>query len=140
MRPIPYAAIIIENSEGEILLLLRENKSTPIYPRHWTLVGGKVEPGETPELAAQRQLEEETGMKTELSVWKRYERQHPLFTIDQHIFACQVKDSQGLLVLGRDAQFFKPSEVIHLKIGYGFKDLLQEYFAKAVNHLYVHHS
>ncbi len=140
MKPIPYAAIIVENSEGEILLLLRENKSAPIYPKHWTLIGGKVEPWETPELAAQRQLEEETGLKTELSFWKQYEREHPLFMIDQHIFACKVKDSQGLLVLGRDAQFFKTSEVIHLKIGYGFKDLLQEYFATAVNHLYVHHS
>lgn len=140
MKPIPYAAIIVENSEGEVLLLLRENKSTPIYPKHWTLIGGKVERGETPELAAHRQLEEETGVKTDLSFWKRYEREHPLFLIDQRIFTCKVENSQDLLVLGEDAQFFKPSEVTYLKIGYGFKELLQEYFLTTVGKLHVHHS
>lgn len=128
MKRIPYVAIIVENREGELLLLLRENKSTPIYPKHWTLVVGKVESGETPEMAAHRQLEEETGMKTDLCFWKRYDREHPLFMIDQHIYTGRVDDSDGLLVLGRDTQFFKPSEIQHLKIGYGFKDLLQEYF------------
>jgi 8-oxo-dGTP diphosphatase len=139
MKPIPYAAIIVENTEGEVLLLLRDNKSTPVYPKHWTLIGGKIEPGETPETAAQRQLEEETGLKAALWSWKRYPRQHPLFTIDQHIFTCKVEDSQRLLVLGRDAQFFKPSEVIHLKIGYGFKDLLQDYFL-TTSDLHVRHA
>jgi 8-oxo-dGTP pyrophosphatase MutT (NUDIX family) len=139
MKPIPYAAII-KNSEGEILLVLCESKSTSLYPKHWTLVGGKVGPVETPDLAAQRQLEEETGLKGNLSFWKRYERHNPLFIIDQHIFTCKVDDSQSLLVLGRDAQFFKPSEVTHLKIGYGFKDLLQEYLLREIDHLYVHHT
>ena len=140
MKPIPYTAIIVENSEGEVLLLLRENKSTPIYPKHWTLIGGKVEPGETPEMAAQRQLGEETGMEADLSFWKRYERQHPLLTIDQHIFTCKAEDARGLLVLDRNAQFFKLSEVAYLKIGYGFKELLQEYFLTAVDHRHVHYA
>ncbi|MDQ2690921.1 MAG: NUDIX hydrolase [Chloroflexota bacterium] len=140
MKPIPYAAIIVENSEGEVLLLLRENKSTPIFPKHWTLIGGKVEPGETPEMAGQRQLREETGMEAELSFWKRYERQHPLFTIDQHIFICRAENTRDLLVLGRDAQFFKPSEIPYLKIGYGFKELLQEYLLTAVDHRHVHYA
>lgn len=139
MKPIPYAAIIVENTEGEVLLLLRENKSTAIYPKHWTLIGGKVEPGETPEMAAQRQLEEETGMKTSLSSWKRYEREHLLFMIDQHIFTCKVDDPQDLLVLDRDAQFFKPCEIAYLKIGYGFKAVLNEYFLTTMGTLHVHH-
>ena len=79
-------------------------------------------------------------MKTDLSFWKRYEREHPLFLIDQHIFTCKVENSQDLLVLGEDAQFFKPSEVTYLKIGYGFKELLQEYFLTTVGKLHVHHS
>lgn len=140
MKPISYAAIIVQNLEGEVLLLLRENKSTPLYPKHWTLIGGKVEPGETPEMAAQRQLREETGMDPELSFWKCYERQHPLFTIDQHIFTCKAEDAPSLLVLGRDAQFFKPSEVAYLKIGYGFKELLQQYLVTAVDHQHVHYA
>ena len=140
MKRIPYVSIILENMEGEILLLLRDNKSTHVFPKHWTLIGGNVEDGETPELAADRELEEETGLKAGLSFWKRYEREHPLFIVDQHVFVGKVNTSGGLLVLGRDAQFFKPGEIKHLKIGYGFKALLNEYFMTIVDDFHVHHS
>jgi 8-oxo-dGTP pyrophosphatase MutT (NUDIX family) len=128
MKRIPFVSIILENMEGEILLLLRDNKSTPVFPNHWTLIGGNVEDGETPEKAADRKLKEETGLEASLSFWKRYDREHPLLIIDQHVFVGKVDTSGGILVLGQDTQFFKPSEVKHLKIGYGFKTLLNEYF------------
>lgn len=140
MKCVPFVSIILENTQGEVLLLLRDNKSTPTYPNHWTLVGGKVEARETPEMAARRLLEEETGLKTELAFWKRYDREHPLFMIDQHIFTGKVEASHELLVLGRDTQFFKPCEVEYLKIGYGFKDLLYEYFLTHIGSSYVHDS
>lgn len=127
MKRFPYVSIILENTEGEILLMLRENKSTVIYPNHWTLMGGRVESAEAPERAAQRVLEEETGVKAQVYLWKHYDREHPLFTIDQFIFTAQVEDSGQLLVLGRDTQFFKPCEIAYLNIGYGFKELLREY-------------
>ena len=127
MKHIPWVAVILENTEGEVLLLLRDNKSTSVFPNHWTLIGGKLEEGETPEMAAHRKLEEEIGLKTRLSFWKRYDREHPLFMIDQYVFAGREADSRDLLVLGRDVQFFKPCEVAYLHIGYGFKDLLNEY-------------
>jgi len=128
MKRIPWVSVILEDMEGEVLLLLRDNKSTIVFPNHWTLIGGKIEEGETPEMAAHRKLEEETGLKTRLSLWKQYDREHPLFMIDQHIFTGREADSRNLLILARDVQFFKPCEVLHLHIGYGFKDLLNEYF------------
>ena len=127
MKRVPWVSVILEDMEGEVLLLLRDNKSTIVFPNHWTLIGGKIEEDETPEMAAHRILEEQTGLKTKLSLWKRYDREHPLFMIDQHIFAGKEMDSRNLLVLGRDVQFFKPCEVMHLHIGYGFQDLLNEY-------------
>ena len=128
MKRIPFVSIILKNMEGEVLLLLRDNKSTHVFPNHWTLIGGKIENDETPERAADRELKAETGLETSLSFWKRYDREHPLFTVDQHIFVGNVDTSGGILVLGRDTQFFQPSEIQHLKIGYGFKALLNEYF------------
>ena len=110
------------------MLLLRDNKSARTYPNQWTLIGGNVRPGESPETTARRELEEETGVKSTLTFWKRYAREHTLFVVDQYIFVGTVSDSRTLLVLGRDTQFFKPSEIEYLKIGYGFKELLSEYF------------
>jgi 8-oxo-dGTP diphosphatase len=130
MKRIPCVAIIVENLEGEVLLLLRENKSTITYPNHWTLIGGKVEAGETPEMAAHRELYEETCLRTHLSFWKRYDREHPLFIVDQYVYTGKVNVPSDSLVFGEGQalQFFKPCEVTHLKIGYGFDALLHEYF------------
>src|SRR5512134_738572 len=130
MKRFPCVSIIIENSEGEILLLLRDNKSTIMFPNHWTLIGGKVEDGETPEMAAHRELAEETGLTAHLSFWKRYDREHTLFIVDQHIYLGKVDTSPEKLVLGEGqaVQFFNPTEIGRLKIGYGFKALLNEYF------------
>jgi len=140
MKRIPYISIILENREGEVLLLLRDNKSTITCPNHWTLIGGKVESNETPEMAAHRELEAETGLKTDLSFWKRYDREHTLFIVDQYVYVGKVDASRELLVLGRDFQFFKPCEIQHLKIGYGFQSLLNEYFLTHTDNSYVHHS
>ncbi|HLF89078.1 MAG TPA: NUDIX domain-containing protein [Anaerolineales bacterium] len=79
-------AIIIQNTDEEVLLLLRDDKPGISFPNHWTLVGGKVENGETPEMAAHRELDRETGLKAELSFWKRYDRQHPNVIVDQFIY------------------------------------------------------
>jgi 8-oxo-dGTP diphosphatase len=142
MQRIPCVAIIVENRERDVLLLLRDNKSTTVFPNHWTLVGGKVEARETPEMGAHRELAEETGLMAYLSFWKRYDRQHPLFIVDQYIYIAKVDADSESLVLGEGQalQFFKPSEIEHLKIGYGFKALLNEYFSTIIGNLHVHHA
>ena len=142
MKRVPCSSIILENIEGEVLLLLRDNKSTITFPNHWTLIGGKVENGETPEMAAHRELAEETGLKANLSFWNRYDRQHPLFIVDQYVYLAKIDTSLESTVLGEGQalQFFKSAEVGRLKIGYGFKALLSEYFSTTAGNLDVYHS
>ena len=142
MKRIPCASIILENLQGEVLLLLRDNRSTITFPNHWTLIGGKVEEGETPELAAHRELVEETGLKADLTFWKRYDREHTLFIVDQHIYLAKVDVSAEHLLFGKGQalEFFKPAEIGHLKIGYGFKALLNEYFSMTIGNLHVHYA
>jgi 8-oxo-dGTP diphosphatase len=142
MKRVPYVSVIAENMQGEVLLLLRDNKSTQVFPNHWTLIGGKVENDETPGMSAQRELQEDTGLEADLTFWREYDRPHPLFIVDQYIYVGKVDASQDSLVLGEGQalQFFKRSEIQYLKIGYGFKTLLNEYFLTTVGDLHVHHS
>lgn len=130
MKRLPWVSIILENRKGEVLLLLRENRSTITYPNQWTLIGAAVGEGETPEMAAQRALRDESALQADLLLWKRYDRQHPLFIVDQHIYTGKLDASYDPLTLGENQtlQFFQREDIPRLKIGYGFKAVLHEYF------------
>ncbi len=52
-------AIAILEGEGKFLLQLRDDLPHILYPGHWGLFGGHIEPGETPEQGLKRELWEE---------------------------------------------------------------------------------
>lgn len=79
-----YIAAIIVNRFGEVLLVQR-SKSHQIYPNSWTLVGGKVQKGESLSQALARELIETLSINLNQinSVWlfhshKQESSQHQL--------------------------------------------------------------
>lgn len=58
---IPKVAIAILHHQNQFLLQLRDDDPNIAYPGHWGFFGGHLEPGETPEVAVQRELLEEIG-------------------------------------------------------------------------------
>jgi 8-oxo-dGTP diphosphatase len=52
-------AIAILYRDNQFLMQLRDNIPTILYPGYWALFGGHIEPGETPEIAVQREILEE---------------------------------------------------------------------------------
>lgn len=50
---------------GHLLLMLRRGPTAPWRPGYWNLPGGQLDPGETPEEAAIRELREETGLQVQ---------------------------------------------------------------------------
>ena len=134
MAGIPCVAIILPNRSGAVLLQLREDKPGLPYANQWTLPGGRVEAGETPLQAAQRELREETGLALELIAWKVYERRNPGsdLLIEQHVFTGRTELSVDSMVLGEGValRYFGQAEIPSLKVAYGFESLLNDYFAE----------
>ncbi len=58
-NPVPAASIAVFR-DGKVLLARRAR------PRLWSLPGGRIEPGETAEQAALRELREEVGVEAEI--------------------------------------------------------------------------
>lgn len=60
-NPYPTVDVVVE-VEGGIVLIERANE-----PKGWALPGGFIDYGEPPEDAARREVEEETGLRVELT-------------------------------------------------------------------------
>ncbi len=59
----PAAAVAILYQNQKFLLQLRDDNPQILYPGHWAFFGGHIEPGEQPEQAVQRELQEEIGYR-----------------------------------------------------------------------------
>jgi 8-oxo-dGTP pyrophosphatase MutT (NUDIX family) len=67
-RPAAVAVVVVPDAEGRAAVVLTLRASG--LRRHggqWALPGGRLDPGETPETAALRELEEEVGLNTPAS-------------------------------------------------------------------------
>jgi 8-oxo-dGTP pyrophosphatase MutT (NUDIX family) len=60
-NPQVHVAIAILYQDNKFLMQLRDNIPNIPYPGHWALFGGHIEPGETPDVAVQREILEEIG-------------------------------------------------------------------------------
>ncbi|WP_372612438.1 NUDIX domain-containing protein [Aquicoccus sp.] len=56
------AAVLARDRQGRVLMQLRDAVPGIVAPGKWSLFGGGIEPGETPEAAARREFHEETGI------------------------------------------------------------------------------
>ena len=116
------------------MIQLRENNPGIEFANHWTLPGGRVEAGETPQAAAGRELLEETGLALPLTLWKVYERSHQSrnFQIEQYVFRGHTDKPTDDMILGEGAalRYIERENISALPIAYGFDQLLVEFFAE----------
>lgn len=90
-------AIAILHQDSTFLMQLRDNTPGILYPGHWGLFGGHIEPGESAEIAIQRELSEEIGyIPPVLTPFNRYEDAR----VVRHVFQGAIAASLDELVLG----------------------------------------
>lgn len=57
---------------GQTLMIHRIKKPNDMHQGKWNGLGGKLEPGETPEECARREILEESGLRVQRLVWKGF--------------------------------------------------------------------
>lgn len=127
MREPPGADIIILNSRQQVLLVLRDNKSSIPFPNTWALLGGYLEENESPEVAIHRELLEEMELETnEINFFKSYFWEE----CDEHIFWTQLNldISQVKLHEGQRLAYFNREEIECLEFASHYYQILCEFF------------
>lgn len=125
----PQCGLLIENSEGKVLLQLRDDIPGIPYPNCWGTFGGQVEPGESPEEAIRREIREEL----------HYEFSRPEyfgnFPFDGYdIYMYRVVDPYIALdtirvTEGQRGGFFSPDEILKIPCAFNCRDIVIAYFA-----------
>ena len=94
--PIEAAGGVVQNSKKEVMFIYRLEK--------WDLPKGKIEKGETPEVAAHREIEEETGVKYLTMKKKIGETYHTYNAFGKHF----IKTTHWFYFTIDDVQELKP--------------------------------
>jgi 8-oxo-dGTP diphosphatase len=121
-------AVVVVNARHEVLLQLRDDRMDIADPNCWVVPGGGVEPGESPEDGARRELQEETGYLAHTLVPIYADRVVRASGVveERHFF---VTTYDGVQVLrcgeGQAIRFTPRSELQNLRLGTGHMELLE---------------
>ncbi|AFZ02445.1 NUDIX hydrolase [Calothrix sp. PCC 6303] len=104
-------AIAILHQQDKFLMQLRDNIPNILYPGYWAFFGGHIEPGETPEIAVQREILEEIGytLPPSFAFFDTYSDEHVI----RHVFHAplEVEFSQLVLNEGWDMGLLSLTEI-----------------------------
>ncbi len=92
LKTVNVVAAVIHDGAGRVLAL----KCSP--SRHdggWEFPGGKIEPGESPEAALQREIMEELELEITVEhLLHTVERDYPAFHLRLHCYACRIRGGE----------------------------------------------
>ncbi len=114
MQVVPVATGILRRPDGRVLLDLRP-EGRP-WPGYWEFPGGKVEPGETPGHALQRELKEELGIRVRhFHPLRVLEHAYPERMVRLHFYAVDQWEGEPEGQEGQELGWWSPWEIPALK-------------------------
>jgi 8-oxo-dGTP diphosphatase len=121
--------------ESRVLLQFR-GPSFTYFPNHWTLPGGMVEKGESPEQAMVREVKEELGLDSQkFRLFEKVTEETSEGVVERLIFYGSIsEEGKQHLILGEGSElhFFSSPEIHSLDIAFGLEKVLERFFL-AVN-------
>ena len=136
LERIPCVGVIMFNPSGQVLLQQRDNKPNLSFAGCWTLFGGRVEPGETPDEAMGRELLEEldleAGKDLLLTHWRVYDEPWREVIVEPHVYYAPFDRAVERMVLheGQAMGYFTPAQIQNLPVAFFFPSVLNEFFAE----------
>lgn len=107
------AAVVLVNDIKQLLLQYR-GPGAPTSPNQWSLLGGGIEPGETAEEAARREVREETGLHLQKPLTQLWHGllpsvSRPVAYNEWFVFLAHTQARQSNVIVGEgDAMIFFP--------------------------------
>ncbi|MFQ3565576.1 MAG: NUDIX domain-containing protein [Aggregatilineales bacterium] len=129
------SAVLIDN-RGCLLLQQRDHRPELPYAGWWTLFGGAVEVGETPDAAIRRELYEELRLHAAVRYWFSYRcparSVAGLVETINHIFIAQVASEivTQPLYEGHSMAFFTPQAALGMRLAYAQEIVIERWVAE----------
>ena len=124
-----FSGIILVNTEGKALLQLR-GQNDFLYPNYWTLPGGRVEKGESPELAIVREVKEELGLDLHhFRLFRTIVEDTSDEIVERHIYWSSISGKAEDLRLGEGValRYFNPKEISLIKVAFDLKPVIADF-------------
>lgn len=142
-QPRTVSALLV-NPEGKLVIQLRDDKPTILYPNTWSTLGGAIENGETPAQAMERELIEEIEICPPMRFWKvfntRFKMGETLITVSVHVFVGDLDTPLAQINLheGQRLGAFTAAEIDDLQCAFGLEELFKDFFANYDHRTRIH--